>query len=72
METLIEHSTEFDDLFREIGKREQAETDIETTYGRMKTYREKIPGMIYGRGSNHIWIKLKEDRETRLYIITKV
>jgi hypothetical protein len=43
METLIEHSTEFDDLLSEIGEREQAETDMETTYGRMKLYLKQTP-----------------------------
>ncbi len=69
METLIEHSTRFDDLFREIGKREQSETDMETTYGRIKLCLKETPDLIYGRGSNHIWIKSKEDREKRLCII---
>ena len=71
METLIEHSTEFDNLFREIGEREQSETDMETTYGRIKLYLEHAPALIYGKGSSHIWIKSKDDRETRLCIITK-
>ena len=71
METVIEHSTEFDDLLSEIGEREQAETDMETTYGRMKLYLKQTPALIYGRGSNHIWIKSKEDMEKRLCIITK-
>ena len=69
MEILIEHSTEFDDLFREIGEREQAETDMENTYGRMKLYLKQTPALIYGRGSSHIWIKSKEDKDTRLCII---
>ena len=44
---------------------------METTYGRIKLYLEQTPDLIYGRGSNHIWIKSKDDRETRLCIITK-
>ena len=69
METLIEHSTGFDDLFREIGEREQSETDMETTYRRIKLYLKETPDLIYGRGSNHVWIKSKEDKDTRLCII---